>query len=65
MALRNLCSLRFAGSLEYLVPAILEALKDFDPYVRKAAVCGCIKVYYMSPDTIKSIILNNFYNKLQ
>ena len=47
LALRSLCSLRFAASFEYLLPAILEGLKDLDPYVRKTAVIGCIKVYYM------------------
>ena len=43
MALRNLCSFRFSGSLEYLLPAILEALKDSDAYVRKTAIMGCVK----------------------
>ena len=47
LALRSLCSLRFAASFEYLLPAILEGLKDLDPYVRKTAVIGCIKVNYM------------------
>ncbi len=32
------------------MPAILEALKDYDPYVRKTAIMGCVKVYYMGPD---------------
>ena len=54
LALRSLCSLRFSGSFDYLMPCIQEALKDFDPYVRKIAVLGCLKVYYISPDTIKS-----------
>ena len=47
LALRSLCSLRFNGSFEYLLPAILEALKDLDPYVRKTAITGCVKVFYM------------------
>lgn len=38
LALRSLCSLRFSGSFDYLMPAIQEALKDLDPYVRKIAV---------------------------
>lgn len=53
LALRSLCSLRFAGSFEYLMPAIQEALKDLDPYVRKTAILGIVKVYYLQPDLIK------------
>ena len=54
LALRNLCSLRFSGSFEYLLPAILECLRDTDPYVRKTAIMGCIKLFYMNPDIVKS-----------
>ena len=54
LALRNLCSMRFAGSFEYLLPAILEGLKDPDPYVRKTAVIGTIKVFNMTPEVVKS-----------
>lgn len=56
LALRSLCSLRFAGSVEYLLPAITKALQDFDSYVRKIAIMGCIKVFYMKPEVIKSIL---------
>lgn len=56
LALRSLCSLRFSGSFDYLMPAIIEALKDLDAYVRKIAVQGCLKVFYVSPETIKSTI---------
>jgi AP-4 complex subunit beta-1 len=54
LALRNLCSLRFSGSFEYLMPAILEALKDHDAYVRKTAVMGCIKVHFLNPEALRS-----------
>lgn len=54
LALRSLCSLRFAGSSEYLVPAITKALMDLDGYVRKTAVMGCVKVFYMNPEAVKS-----------
>lgn len=54
MALRNLCSLRFNGVLEYLQPRILEGLKDLNAYVRKTAVIGCIKLFYLSPDAVKN-----------
>lgn len=29
------------------MPAIKEALTDIDAYVRKTAIMGCVKVYYM------------------
>lgn len=51
-ALRNLCSLRFAGAFEFLMPAIREALTDIDAYVRKTAIMGCVKVFYMQADSI-------------
>lgn len=57
LALRSLCSLRFSGSFEYLLPAITKALQDIDPYVRKTAIMGCVKVFYMNPEAIKSNFL--------
>lgn len=54
LALRSLCSLRFTGSIEYILPAITKALQDIDPYVRKTAIMGCVKVFYMNPESIKS-----------
>jgi AP-4 complex subunit beta-1 len=54
MALRSLCSLRFSGSFEYMQPAILEALKDLDGYVRKTAILGCVKLFYVNPGLIRS-----------
>lgn len=50
--MRNLCSLRFSGAFEFLMPAIKEALTDIDAYVRKTAIMGCVKVYYMQADSI-------------
>ena len=52
LALRNLCSLRFSGSFEYLMPAILEALSDNDAYVKKTAIIGVIKVHLMNPEAV-------------
>jgi AP-4 complex subunit beta-1 len=31
------------------MPAILEAIKDLDAYVRKTAIIGCIKMHFMNP----------------
>jgi len=47
MAMRNLCSLRFSGAYEYMLPCIREGLKDIDWYVRKTAITGCIKLYFL------------------
>lgn len=48
LALRSLCSLRFTGAIEYILPAVTKALQDIDPYVRKTAIVGCVKVFYMN-----------------
>ena len=52
--------MRFSGSFEYMEPAILEALKDTDPYVRKTAVNGCIKLFFLMPSKVKSRV---FFSK--
>lgn len=36
-----------------MMPALYEALKDFDAYVRKTAIMGCIKAF--SINKIKGI----------
>lgn len=47
--------MRFSGAIEYLMPAIRESLSDIDPYVRKTAIMGCVKVYYMQPEFLSNI----------
>jgi len=37
------------------MPAIRESLSDIDPYVRKTAIMGCVKVYYMQPEFLSNI----------
>jgi vesicle coat complex subunit len=37
-------------------PAIENSLKDLDSYVRKTAVTGCIKLFYLSADTVSNHI---------
>ena len=56
LAIRHLCSLGFNGSYEYLTPVIIEGLKDLDGYVKKAAILGCVKLYYINPGLVKSLI---------
>lgn len=56
LALRNLCSLRFSGAYEFghFQPAIMDGMRDMDPYVRKTAILGTIKLYFLEPDFITS-----------
>lgn len=52
LALRSLCSLKFEGVYDYIKPKILEMIHDLDPYVRKTAINGCIKLNYLNPSFI-------------
>ena len=45
LALRSLCSLRSKDSVDWTNSAILEGLDDIDPYVKKTAIIGWIKVF--------------------
>jgi AP-4 complex subunit beta-1 len=47
LALRNLCSLRFKGIVDYAKPHALAGLNDDDPYVRKTAIIGCVKLSFI------------------
>ena len=53
-----MCSLRFTGAYEYMLPCIREALKDIDSYVRKTAIMGCVKLYFIQPDAVKGIVIS-------
>lgn len=61
LALRNLCSLRFTGAFEYILPAITKALSDVDAYVKRTAIIGLIKLYRTSKDLIRD---SNFVEQL-
>ena len=66
LALRNLCSLKFSGAFEYMIPCIQEALKDMDGYVRKTAIMGCLKVYYIQPESVReSDIVDSLYKMIK
>lgn len=53
LALRTLSSLRFSGAVPYIQQALSEGLRDLDPYVKKAAIIGAVKLYRQSPSIIK------------
>eukprot|EP00933_Yihiella_yeosuensis_P036911 TRINITY_DN30749_c5_g1_i1.p1 TRINITY_DN30749_c5_g1~~TRINITY_DN30749_c5_g1_i1.p1 ORF type:complete len:865 (+),score=177.28 TRINITY_DN30749_c5_g1_i1:241-2595(+) len=48
LALRSLCSLNLANMVEYLQPAVQRALEDVNGYVRKTAVIGVVKLFYIA-----------------
>ena len=52
LALRNLCSFKSADYVNNVLPIIRELLTDFEPYVKKTAIMGLLKVFYYDPATI-------------
>ena len=54
LALRNLCSFKSADYVNNVLPTIRELLTDFEPYVKKTAIMGLLKVFYYEPATIYS-----------
>lgn len=66
LALRNLCSLRFSGVFEYIQPAISETINDPDPYVRRTAIIGLIKLYHSAKDLVKEgPFIDNLYELIR
>ena len=57
LALRNLCSFRSSDYVNSVLPTLRELIMDFDPYVKKTAIAGILKVFYHEPATILSIFL--------
>lgn len=65
-ALRSLCSLRFAGAIDYLQTQILLMLNDYDAHVRKTAIMGIVKMYHINPTFVEENDLSNvLYNMLK
>lgn len=60
LAIRSLTSLRVPSVVEYMMKPIGECLQDRSPYVRRCAVMGLLKAYYMDADVvIESGVLHN------
>ena len=53
LALRSLCSLKFDDVIEYMRQAIDIGLSDPDPYVKKTAIIGCIKMFHLNKSVFK------------
>jgi AP-4 complex subunit beta-1 len=43
-----------ANIVDYVTNPIQSGLKDVSPYVRKTAVLGCVKLFYMSPHAVRN-----------
>lgn len=50
LALRTLCSLKISSALEYIQQQVIMMLEDRDSYVRKIAVMGLLRLYYINND---------------
>lgn len=56
-ALRNLCSFKSSDYVNNVLPTIRELLTDYEPYVKKTAIMGTLKVFYYDPP----VIFSTFY----
>ena len=66
LALRCFTSLRLRSILEYIVVPLKAALTDASGYVRAAGVMGCLKVWHLSPETIKdSDLVDTLYGMIR
>jgi AP-4 complex subunit beta-1 len=60
LALRSLASLRQANLADHIFKGITTGLGDLSPYVRKTAVIGCAKLFYITPNRVRGRILPLF-----
>lgn len=66
LALRSLCSLRFPGAVEYIQLAVQDGLVDADPYVRRTAIIGMVKLYRYAKDLeIDNSYINTIYELIR
>ena len=66
LSLRCFTSLRLRSILEYIIVPLKAALTDSSGYVRAVGVTGVLKVWHLSPETIKeSDVVNTLYNMIR
>ncbi|XP_065187426.1 AP-4 complex subunit beta-1-like [Sycon ciliatum] len=66
LALRSMCSLRLPSISEYIREPLSNGLKDKSGYVRKTAVLGCVKLYYVDQQLITDLnIVDRLYRMLR
>ncbi|KAH0785266.1 Adaptin N terminal region family protein [Histomonas meleagridis] len=54
LAVRSMCRIRVESVAEYMVSPLKQSLEDPDPYVRKTAVLGVVKLYDIIPETVEN-----------
>ena len=47
---------RVPDLLEYLREPLMAGLHDRSPYVRRTAVMGCLKVFYIAPEFVSGLL---------
>eukprot|EP00731_Ephydatia_muelleri_P023370 Em0015g953a len=57
LALRSMCSLRIPNIVEYLRDPLQAGLVDRSGYVRKTAVLGVVKLFYVAPEVVTELNL--------
>ena len=66
LALRSLTGLRLTSILEYVLQPLKAALTDSSGYVRQAGVIGLLKVFSISPESIREgDFVETLYNMLR
>ncbi|XP_003383030.1 PREDICTED: AP-4 complex subunit beta-1-like [Amphimedon queenslandica] len=55
LALRSMSSLRLPNVIEYIESPLQSGLTDKSPYVRRTAVMGVVKLYYIAPDIVSDM----------
>ena len=54
LAVKTMCRIRLQNVAEYMITPLKKALKDNDPYVRKTAAFGIVKLYEIIPDDVEN-----------
>lgn len=65
-ALKTLCSLQTDNSLEFMKVQISKLIDDRDYYVRKIAVMGCLRLYYLDYEYFRQKqLIDKLYNLIK
>ena len=66
LALRSLCSLRLPQMVEYIHEPLRRSLTDSHAYVRKTAVMGTLKMYYLDQESFeRANFVDTLYDMLR
>ena len=53
-------SCRIANLVDYIKEPLKAGLQDRSPYVRRMAVMGCVKLFYIAPELVSSELTVSF-----